>query len=55
MLTRRSMLLMPLLAGAAAPLGAIGAADDYPSGVVTLVVSFPPGGSLDVAFLARWR
>ena len=48
MLTRRSMLFVPLLASVAAPSGANAATDDYPSGVVTLVVSFPPGGSLDV-------
>jgi tripartite-type tricarboxylate transporter receptor subunit TctC len=47
MLTRRSMLLVPLLATVVSS-GANAATDDYPSGVVTLVVSFPPGGSLDV-------
>ena len=48
MLTRRSMLFAPMLAGALAPFGFKAMADDYPSGPVTLVVSFPPGGSLDV-------
>jgi tripartite-type tricarboxylate transporter receptor subunit TctC len=48
MLTRRSILFVPLLASVAAPSGANAATDDFPSGVVTLVVSFPPGGSLDV-------
>lgn len=48
MLTRRSMLFAPMLAGVAAQLGSRALADDYPSGPVTLVVSFPPGGSLDI-------
>jgi tripartite-type tricarboxylate transporter receptor subunit TctC len=48
MLSRRSLLLAPLLTGAAAQLSKTAAADDYPSGPVTLVVSFPPGGSLDI-------
>jgi tripartite-type tricarboxylate transporter receptor subunit TctC len=48
MLTRRAMLFAPMLAGAFAPLGFTAMADDYPSGPVTFVVSFPPGGSLDV-------
>jgi tripartite-type tricarboxylate transporter receptor subunit TctC len=46
MFTRRSMFLAPMFAGALAPLS-VKAADDFPSGPVTLVVSFPPGGSLD--------
>jgi tripartite-type tricarboxylate transporter receptor subunit TctC len=48
MLTRRAMLLAPMLAGVAAQFSSKAIADDYPSGPVTLVVSFPPGGSLDV-------
>src|SRR5262245_46572241 len=48
MLSRRSLLLAPLLTGAAAQFSQTARADDYPSGPVTLVVSFPPGGSLDV-------
>jgi len=48
MLSRRSLLLAPLLTGAAAQLSETATADDYPSGPITLVVSFPPGGSLDV-------
>jgi tripartite-type tricarboxylate transporter receptor subunit TctC len=48
MLTRRSMLFAPMLAGVTAQFGFTALADDYPSGPVTLVVSFPPGGSLDV-------
>ena len=46
MFTRRSVLLAPMLTGALAPFS-VSAADDFPSGPVTLVVSFPPGGSLD--------
>ena len=48
MLTRRSVLFAPMLAGGLAPLAFKAMADDYPSGPVTFVVSFPPGGSLDV-------
>jgi tripartite-type tricarboxylate transporter receptor subunit TctC len=48
MFTRRSMLVAPFLAAALAPLSVEATADDYPSGPVTLMVSFPPGGSLDV-------
>src|SRR3954468_9772843 len=48
MFTRRSMLVAPFLAAALAPLSVEATADDYPSGPVTLIVSFPPGGSLDV-------
>jgi tripartite-type tricarboxylate transporter receptor subunit TctC len=42
------MLVAPMLAGAFASLSFKAMADDYPSGPVTVVVSFPPGGSLDV-------
>src|SRR5262245_19202155 len=48
MLTRRSLLVAPMLASALAPFGRQALADDYPSGPVTFVVSFPAGGSLDV-------
>src|SRR3954467_11760620 len=48
MFTRRSMLVAPFLAAALAPLSFEATANDYPSGPVTCVVSFPPGGSLDV-------
>ena len=51
MLTRRSMLFAPALAGLLAP--TIEAwAEDYPSGPVTFVVAFPPGGSIDVVMRA---
>src|ERR1700730_17908023 len=48
MLTRRSVLIAPMLAGAFAPFIFRAAADDFPSGPITLVVSFRPGGSLDI-------
>ena len=48
MFTRRSVLFAPMLAGAFAPFIFKAAADDFPSGPITLVVSFPPGGSLDI-------
>jgi tripartite-type tricarboxylate transporter receptor subunit TctC len=47
MFTRRSMLLAALMTGAFAPRTAK-AADELLPGTITLVVSFPPGGSLDV-------
>jgi tripartite-type tricarboxylate transporter receptor subunit TctC len=50
--TRRSLLVAPLLAGALAPFGRPALADDYPSGPVTVVVSFPAGGSIDVVMRA---
>ncbi len=52
MFTRRSLLVAPILAGALAPLGFEAAAEDFPSGPITIVVSFPPGGSLDVVMRA---
>ena len=47
MFTRRSMLLAALMTGSLVP-PAVKAADELPPGTITLVVSFPPGGSLDV-------
>jgi tripartite-type tricarboxylate transporter receptor subunit TctC len=52
MLTRRSMLLVPMLAGALAPSSFEALADDFPSGPITFIVSFPPGGSIDVVMRA---
>src|SRR5260370_9600147 len=46
--TRRSVLIAPMLAGTFAPFILEAAADDFPLGSITLVVSFPPGGSLDI-------
>jgi len=48
MLTRRSMLFVPALAGLTLPAWA----QDYPAGPVTIVVSFPAGGSVDVVMRA---
>src|ERR1700755_1018477 len=52
MLTRRSLLAAPLLATALAPSlapwRAKAAASDLPAGTITVVVSFPAGGSTDV-------
>ena len=48
MLTRRSMLFVAALAGFAAP----ASAQDYPAGPVTIMVSFPAGGSIDVVMRA---
>src|ERR1051326_1330307 len=48
MFTKRSMLLAALATSSFAPFISANAADELPSGTITLVVSFPPGGSLDV-------
>jgi tripartite-type tricarboxylate transporter receptor subunit TctC len=47
MLTRRSALAATLLVGAIGPLNLAARASDYPSGPVKIIVSFPPGGSID--------
>lgn len=52
MLTRRSMLAAPLVAGAALSSDLTAAADNFPSGPVTFIVSFPAGGSIDVVMRA---
>jgi tripartite-type tricarboxylate transporter receptor subunit TctC len=52
MLTRRSLLVAPMLAGALAPMVSDARADDFPSGPITIVVSFPAGGSIDVVMRA---
>lgn len=56
MLTRRSLLAAALLATAAAtwlaPWHAMAAAGDLPAGTITIVVSFPAGGSTDVVVRA---
>jgi tripartite-type tricarboxylate transporter receptor subunit TctC len=51
MLTRRSLLVAPMIATALAPL-VKAQADDFPSGPITFVVSFPAGGSIDVVMRA---
>jgi tripartite-type tricarboxylate transporter receptor subunit TctC len=52
MLTRRSLLAVPLLAVALAPWRAKAAAAELPPGTITFVVSFPAGGSTDVVMRA---
>ena len=52
MLTRRSLLVAPMIATALAPLVFKAQADDFPSGPITFVVSFPAGGSIDVVMRA---
>jgi tripartite-type tricarboxylate transporter receptor subunit TctC len=52
MLTRRSIVLAPMLAGAVMPFNRAAQADDFPSGPITIVVSFPAGGSTDVVVRA---
>jgi tripartite-type tricarboxylate transporter receptor subunit TctC len=50
MLTRRSSLM--LLSGAVLPLPSLAQAAEFPSGPITVVVSFPAGGSIDVVMRA---
>ena len=52
MLTRRSLLVAPMIATALAPLVFKAQADEFPSGPITFVVSFPAGGSIDVVMRA---
>jgi tripartite-type tricarboxylate transporter receptor subunit TctC len=52
MLTRRSLLTAPLFASALAPWCAMAATGDLPAGTITIVVSFPAGGSTDVVIRA---
>jgi tripartite-type tricarboxylate transporter receptor subunit TctC len=52
MLTRRSLLSAPAIAGLLAPSGFKAWAQDYPTGPVTFVVPFPAGGSIDVVLRA---
>jgi tripartite-type tricarboxylate transporter receptor subunit TctC len=52
MLTRRSLLVAPMIATALAPLAFKAQADDFPSGPITFIVSFPAGGSIDVVMRA---
>jgi len=51
MITRRNLLIMPALAGLLAP-NAAAWGQSFPSGPVTFIVSFPPGGSIDVVMRA---
>jgi len=52
MLTRRSLLVAPMIAGTLASTAFKAHADDFPSGPITIVVSFPAGGSIDVVMRA---
>jgi tripartite-type tricarboxylate transporter receptor subunit TctC len=51
MIARRAVLMAPALAGLLALAGR-GFAQEFPAGPVTFVVSFPPGGSIDVVMRA---
>jgi tripartite-type tricarboxylate transporter receptor subunit TctC len=50
--TRRALLFAPLLAAATVSPRSAAAADSFPSGPITIVVSFPAGGSIDVVMRA---
>jgi tripartite-type tricarboxylate transporter receptor subunit TctC len=52
MITRRTVLIGPALAGLLALSGIHALAQGFPTGPVTFVVSFPPGGSIDVVMRA---
>src|SRR5262249_8505845 len=51
MIARRAVLMAPALAGLFA-LGAPGFGQEFPTGPITFVVAFPPGGSIDVVMRA---
>jgi tripartite-type tricarboxylate transporter receptor subunit TctC len=51
MIARRAFLIAPALASLLA-LGGRGFAQEFPTGPITFVVSFPPGGSIDVVMRA---
>jgi len=51
MIARRAVLIAPALAGLFALAGR-GFAQEFPAGPVTFIVSFPPGGSIDVVMRA---
>ena len=51
MIARRAVLIAPALAGLFA-LGGRGFGQEFPTGPITFVVSFPPGGSIDVVMRA---
>lgn len=51
MMTRRAALIAPALAGFFA-LGGRGFGQEFPTGPITFVVSFPPGGSIDAVMRA---
>ncbi|HZN31627.1 MAG TPA: tripartite tricarboxylate transporter substrate-binding protein, partial [Xanthobacteraceae bacterium] len=51
MIARRAVLVAPALAGLLALAGR-GFAQEFPAGPITFIVSFPPGGSIDVVMRA---
>ena len=51
MIARRAVLMAPALAGMLVLAGS-GLAEEFPSGPITFVVAFPPGGSIDVVMRA---
>jgi len=51
MIAQRAVLVVLALAGLFA-LGGRGLAQEFPSGPITFVVSFPPGGSTDIVVRA---
>src|SRR5438067_5129335 len=51
MIARRAVLIAPALAGLFA-LGGRGFGQEFPSGPITFIVSFPPGGGIDVVLRA---
>ena len=51
MVARRAVLIALVLAGVFA-LGGRGFGQEFPTGPITFVVSFPPGGSIDVVMRA---
>jgi len=51
MIARRAVLIAPALAGLFALAGR-GFAQEFPAGPITFIVSFPPGGSIDVVMRA---
>ena len=52
MLTRRSFVVAPAIAGALTQFSIAARASEYPSGPVKFIVSFPAGGSIDVVVRA---
>ena len=52
MITRRTVLIAPALAAPLALSGVRALAQGFPAGPITFLVSFPPGGSIDVVMRA---
>src|SRR5262245_54011528 len=51
MIARRAVVIAPVLAGLFALAGR-GFGQEFPTGPITFIVSFPPGGSIDVVMRA---